>query len=60
MKRYCVMYYEYGLTRMAVRNFFTEVAATVFAAFIRRTHGNQFADELKDISFYIGATHVMF
>ena len=22
MKRYCVMYYEYGLTRMAVRNFF--------------------------------------
>lgn len=41
MKRYCVMYYEYGLTRMAVRNFFTEVAATVFAAFIRRTHGKE-------------------
>lgn len=41
MKRYCVMYYEYGLTRMAVRNFFTEVAATIYAAFIRRTYGKE-------------------
>lgn len=41
MKQFQVTYYEYGLTKMVCRNFFTELAAHIYAAYIRRTHGKE-------------------